>query len=60
MMVTWRASRKKSLYSSRKMSSGFRREELMSMSAESAKASYLRRKKAQGKAQFGKPEDEQK
>jgi Ca-activated chloride channel family protein len=51
---------KESLYSSRKMSSRLSaKDELMSMSAESAKASYLRRKKAQGKAQFDDPDQPQ-
>ena len=44
---------KESLYSSRKMHSRLSaKDEVMAMSAESSKASYLRRKKAQGKAQF--------
>jgi Ca-activated chloride channel family protein len=44
---------KESLYSSRKMHSRLSaKDEQMSMSAESAKASYLRRKKSQGKSQF--------
>jgi Ca-activated chloride channel family protein len=47
---------KESLYSSRKMSSRLSaKDEDLAMSAESDKASYLRRKKAQGKAQFGDP-----
>jgi Ca-activated chloride channel family protein len=51
---------KESLYSSRKMSSRLSaKDELMSMSEESAKASYLRRKKAQGKAQFDDPDQPQ-
>lgn len=51
---------KESLYSSRKMSSRLSaKDELMSMSAESTKASYLRRKKAQGKAQFDEPDKPQ-
>lgn len=44
---------KESLYTSRKMHSRLSaKDEVMAMSAESAKASYLRRRKAQGKAQF--------
>jgi Ca-activated chloride channel family protein len=44
---------KESLYSSRKMSSRLSaKDEPMSMSEESTRASYLRRKKSQGKAQF--------
>jgi hypothetical protein len=35
------------------------KDELISMPAESAKASYLRRKKAQGNAQFDRPDDPQ-
>lgn len=51
---------KESLYSSRKMGSRLSaKDELMSMSAESAKASYLRRKKTQGKAQFDDPDQPQ-
>jgi Ca-activated chloride channel family protein len=51
---------KESLYSSRKMRSRLSaKDELMSMSAESTKASYLRRKKAQGKAQFDDPDSPQ-
>jgi Ca-activated chloride channel family protein len=51
---------KESLYSSRKMHSRLStKDEVMSMSAESAKASYLRRKKAQGKAQFDDPDQQQ-
>lgn len=51
---------KESLYSSRKMNSRLSaKDEGMTMSAESAKASYLRRKKAQGKAQFDRPDDRQ-
>lgn len=51
---------KESLYSSRKMRSRLSaKDELMSMSAESSKASYLRRKKAQGKAQFDDPDQPQ-
>lgn len=45
--------RKESLYSSKKMSGRLSaKEELLALSAESSKASYLRRKKSQGKAQF--------
>lgn len=48
---------KESLYSSRKMNSRLSaKDELMAMSGEGAKASYLRRKKAQGKAQFEDPD----
>lgn len=51
---------KESLYSSRKMNSRLSaKDEVMAMSAESDKASYLRRKKAQGKAQFDRPDDRQ-
>jgi Ca-activated chloride channel family protein len=51
---------KESLYSSRKMNSRLSvKDEGMAMSAEGAKASYLRRKKAQGKAQFDQPDDRQ-
>jgi Ca-activated chloride channel family protein len=51
---------KESLYSSRKMHSRLSaKDEVMAMSAESDKASYLRRKKAQGKAQFDRPDDRQ-
>ena len=55
--------RKEALYSSRKMNSRLSaKEELLAMSLdeESAKASFLRRKTAQGKAQFDKPDDTQK
>lgn len=51
---------KESLYSSRKMNSRLSaKDEAMAMSAENDKASYLRRKKAQGKAQFDRPDDRQ-
>ena len=51
---------KESLYSSRKMHSRLSaKDEVMAMSEEGAKASYLRRKKAQGKAQFDRPGDPQ-
>lgn len=51
---------KESLYSSRKMRSRLSaKDEVMAMSAESDKASYLRRKKAQGKAQFDDPDQPQ-
>jgi len=47
--------RKESLYSSRKMSSRLsaKEEMLASLSSESSSPSFLRRKRAQGKAQFG-------
>jgi Ca-activated chloride channel family protein len=48
---------KESLYSSRKMQSRLSsKDELSAMSGEDAKASYLRRKKSQGKAQFDDPD----
>ena len=48
---------KESLYSSRKMHGRLSaKDELSAMSGEDAKASYLRRKKAQGKAQFDDPD----
>ncbi len=53
--------RKEALYSSRKMSSRLSAAEEGSYQGpdtESASASFLRRKTSQGKAQFGKPEDE--
>lgn len=47
---------KESMYSSRKMHSRLSaKDELLATSDEDAKASYLRRKKAQGKAQFDDP-----
>ena len=55
--------KKEALYSSRRMGSRLAaKEELLAMSLdeESAKASFLRRKTAQGKAQFDKPDDSQK
>jgi len=55
--------RKEALYSSRKMNSRLSaKEELLAMSLadESAAPSFLRRKTAQGKAQFDKPDDTQK
>lgn len=55
--------RKEALYSSRKMSSRISaKDEDISMlvAEESAAPSFLRRKTAQGKAQFDKPEDKQK
>jgi Ca-activated chloride channel family protein len=51
---------KASLYSSRKMHSRLSaKDEMMATSGESAKASYLRRKKSQGKAQFDDPDQPQ-
>jgi Ca-activated chloride channel family protein len=51
---------KESLYSSRKMHSRLSsKDELGAMADEGAKASYLRRKKAQGKAQFDDPDTPQ-
>jgi Ca-activated chloride channel family protein len=51
---------KESLYSSRKMHSRLSaKEELSATSSEDAKASYLRRKRAQGKSQFDRPDDPQ-
>ena len=52
--------RKEALYSSSKMSRRLSaKEEMTSLSAESGKAAFLRRKKSQGKAQFPRPEDSQ-
>lgn len=52
--------RKEAMYSSRKMSSrvSAKEELLMSMAAESAAPSFLRRKKSQGKAQFEQRPDD--
>jgi hypothetical protein len=53
--------RKEALYSARKMNSRLSAKEEAATwppDTESASASFLRRKTAQGKAQFGKPEDE--
>ncbi len=51
---------RKSLYSARKMQSRLSaKEEVIATSAEGKKASYLRRKKAQGKAQFDDPDQPQ-
>ena len=55
--------RKEALYSSRKMNSRLSAKEEISfacLDAETASASFLRRKTAQGKAQFEKPNDPQK
>lgn len=55
--------RKEALYSSRKMNSRLSaKDEAIAMShyEESASPSFLRRKTAQGKAQFDKPDDSQK
>ncbi|WP_194266281.1 VWA domain-containing protein [Dechloromonas sp. H13] len=55
--------RKEALYSSRKMSSRISAKEELnfdSLDAEAASISFLRRKIAQGKAQFDKPDDSQK
>ena len=55
--------RKEALYSSRKMSSRISAKDediSMSLAEESAAPSFLRRKTAQGKAQFDKPDDSQK
>jgi Ca-activated chloride channel family protein len=51
---------KASLYSSRKMHHRLSaKDEMSATSDEGAKASYLRRKKAEGKAQFDRPDDPQ-
>ena len=55
--------RKEAMYSSRKMSSRLssKQEDLGSVAAEAAAPSFLRRKTAQGKAQFEqRPDDEKK
>jgi hypothetical protein len=55
--------RKEALYSSRKMSSRLSAKDediSMLLAEESAAPSFLRRKSAQGKAQFDKPDDTQK
>lgn len=52
--------RKEALYSARKMNSGLSAKEEISfacLDVEAASASFLRRKTAQGKAQFEKPDD---
>jgi len=55
--------RKEALYSARKMNSRLSAKEELDfacLDAEAASASFLRRKTAQGKAQFDRPEDSQK
>ena len=52
--------RKEALYSARKMNSGLSAKEEISfacLDVEAASASFLRRKTAQGKGQFEKPDD---